>query len=606
MIPAGIRYDEAWRRFPAWGVVLIVNAGVFGGLLSSIAYGRHERVSPVAILILTWFTFALYLGVGAGRARCRAFDLGLPVSARRIWLNHLAAVALAGTILVAWCVAMAALPPATGGGAEPQAPGLVALALLLEGGMLLAAALLQWPAPSLARIPVTAGNVAWTAVVLLGTLGLMTALGNAGPAVALLPLLLAGAALGWGYRSVPKAFVIVPRDGGHDAGAAAGRQDAEVFGGVPGRLGWPDRLAVLRCLSCGAKELIVYPFIVGFGLFLGGALSFLKNDADLSDLRYVYIPLATYMLFSLVLPRLARLQGLDPLPISRGRLFAGLVLPSAFTFVAAWSVGALVEARFGVRTELVDFVQDEKKGGWSVRVPLGLHEFAWDGRVPEVTSPWGESHPASRTPLFRGSRAAIWSPYDAPPGSSAGFVALQLGRAAEAAYGLSIPPGEIERRWLETRPDGTVAGRYESLPIRAERPGLSPRSGPGFPVLMTLAVAPWLLLLAALLRSYRATIPGGARQAVYWGSLVVLILPMVLQVIAMVADFSRPWLLRAAIEIPLRKLGGSAAWVAVAWAAGALVALAAYRLAERQFRRMEIPAKPVAYSIFERMREDQG
>jgi len=29
-------------------------------------------------------------------------------------------------------------------------------------------------------------------------------------------------------------------------------------------------------------------------------------------------------------------------------------------------------------------------------------------------------------------------------------------------------------------------------------------------------------------------------------------------------------------------------------------------LAERQFRRMEIPAKPVTYSLFERMREDQG
>ncbi len=606
MIPAGIRYDDAWRRFPAWGVVLILNAGVFTGLLTTIALGRRESVSPIAMVLLGWFTFALYLGVGAGRSRCRAFDLALPISARRIWLAHLAAIALAGTILVASCVAMAALPSSLGGGPDPRAPGLGGLALLLESGMLLAAVLLQRPAPSLARIPVTPGNVAWDAAVLFGVLGLMIALGSSGPAVALLLLLLAGAALAWGYRSVPRAFVIVPRNGGSAARAVAGVHYPEKAGSAPGRLDWRDWLAILRCLSCGAKELAAYPFIVGFGLFLGGALSIWKDEADLRDLRYVYIPLATYMLFSFVLPRLARLQGLDPLPLSRRRLFAGLVLPGALVFLTAWSFGALVEARYGVRTELVDFVQDEKKGSWSVRVPLGLHEFAWDGRVPDVTSPWGESHPAERTPLFRGSRAAIGSPYDAPAGSSAGFVALQLSRAAEAAYGLSLPPGEIERRWLEARPDGTVAGRYKSLPIRAEHPGLFPRTGPVVPVLMALAIVPWLLLVAALFRGYRATIPDGARKAIYWSSLALLISPMLLQVIALVAGFSRPWLLRAFFEIPLGKLAGSAAWTAAAWAAGVLLVLAAYRLAERQFRRMEIPAKPVTFSMFERMREDQG
>jgi hypothetical protein len=604
---ARIRRDEAWRGFPVWGTVLILNAGIFMGLMTTIALRRQDRVSPIAVLLLGWFTFAFHLGLGAGRARCRVLDLSLPISARRLWLAHVAAVVLPGTILVAWCVGLAALPPRSIGGADVRCPGLPGLGVLLEGGMLLAAALQELPGLSLARVPVSPRRVAWTVLVLSGVLALMLALRETGPVGALVPLLLAVAIFAWAFRSVPRSFVVAPRDaaGGPDRAGrdAADRQPPNVVGAL-GRVPWPTRIAAFRCVTAGAKELILYPLLVAFGLFLGGALAIFRDDADLRDLRFVYVPLATYMLFSLVLPRLALLQDLDPLPVSRRLLFAALVLPSALVFAASWGAGAVVASHHGVRAEYVDFVRDEKDGGWSVTAPLGVHRIAWDGRVPELTSPWGESHPADRQPIFRGSRAVIWSPFDAPQGSSARFVALEISRAAKAVYGLSLAPGEIERRWLVTLPDGSVVGRGPGLSIRAEYPRAAPRSVPETPVLMTLAVAPWLLLVAALFRAYRSSIPAWGRQAVYWGGLGLLILPLLLLVRAMMGDFARPWLARALVEIPTWRLGQSAAGTVAAWVGGGLLILAAYRLAEIQFLRMEIPAKPVKYSILDRTKEE--
>jgi len=573
--------------------------------MTTIALSRHGRVPPIAVVLVGWATFALYLVLGGTRARCRAFDLALPVSARRIWLAHLAAVASAGTLVVACCVAMAALPSSAGGG-DVRAPGFVGLGLLLESGMLLAAVLLQLLHPSLSRVPATPGTVAWTAVVLLGVLGLLVALRGAGPAGALVPLVAAGAALAWGLRSVPRAFVVVPKhpaDGRvRDAGTKPGRLETA---GALGRLPWAARLAILRSVTAGAKEWAVYPLLVLFGLFLGGALAVWRDEADLRDLRIAYVPLAAYLLFSLVLPRLTLLQDLDPLPVSRRLLFAGMVLPSAIVFAASWGAGALIAHRFGIRSELVDFVEDEAGGRWSVKVPLRVYRFAWDGQAPEITSPWGESQRAECLSFFYGGRKRICSPFSAAAGSSPRFVALQLSRAAEEVYGLSLPPEEIERRWLVMLPDGSAAGRGATLALRAERPEVGPRYWPELPVLMTLAVAPWLLLVSALFRAYRASIPTWVCHAIYWGGLAILILPLPVMAVAMIGGVARPSFPRALVEIPTWELGTSPAGIAAAWVGCGLILIAAYRLAETQFRRMEIPSKPLKYSLLERMKEER-
>jgi hypothetical protein len=607
VIPATIRRDDAWRSFPVWGVVLILNTGLFIGLMTTTALRRHGQVSPVSLLLLGWLTLAFHLGISAGRARCRPLDLALPISARRLFVAHVSAIVLSGTVLVAACVGLAALPSQSVGGTDVRCPGLAGIGILLEGGLLLGAALLQLPRPTLARVSASPRHVAWTVLVLSGVLPLLMALRGAGPLGTFVPLLLAAVVFAAAFSAVPRAYVAVPRDP-ERATRRAGRSDAEgrssAAAGAPGRVPWGTRLAAFRCVTAGAKELIVYALLVAFGLFLGGAFAVSKAAADLRDLQFVYVPLAAYLLFSMMLPRLALLQDLDPLPISRRLLFAGLLLPSALAYAAAWGAGAAVAAHFGDRVEYVDFAKDDSGGGWSVSAPLRVHRIAWDGRVPDVTSPWGESHPADRHPLIRGWRPAVWSPFSAPPGSSARFVALQIGRAAEAVYGLSIPPEEIERRWLVTFPDGSVAGRGPSLGLREEHPGAIPRSGPEMPVLLALAMAPWLLLVAALFRAYRSSRPNSSRQAVYWGGLGLLISPLLLLFLAMIAGLARPWLARALLEIPMWSLQGIPGGTAAAWVGGAVLLLAAYRLAEIQFLRAEIPARPVKYSLLERMREE--
>jgi hypothetical protein len=178
-------------------------------------------------------------------------------------------------------------------------------------------------------------------------------------------------------------------------------------------------------------------------------------------------------------------------------------------------------------------------------------------------------------------------------------VALQISRAAEAVYGVAISPEEIERRWLETGPEGTVAGRAPGLGLRAEDPRLAPRSGPVFPIHTTLVLAPWLLLSAVLLRTYRAGTARWAGQALFWGVVVLFVLFMVGVAAAFVAGLARLWIARWLVEIAAFNLGRSVAGTAAAWAVCALLLGAAYRLAEVQFERMEIPTRPLKYSLLE-------
>ena len=67
----------------------------------------------------------------------------------------------------------------------------------------------------------------------------------------------------------------------------------------------------------------------------------------------------------------------------------------------------------------------------------------------------------------------------------------------------AIPPATIEWRYL----DGSVVPRGDGLTLRHDYPDLEPASGPMFPTLFALAVVPFLLLVALLLRGYRAGIP---------------------------------------------------------------------------------------------------
>jgi len=598
---AWIRQDEALRGWPVWVLLIAVNAGVAAGLLMSLAAGSRAPVPASWLVLSLWAGVAIYLAFGCVRARCRPMQLALPLSARRLWIIHALAVTLAGSVMAATAVAMMVFQARLLGGAVPPGLGYATMLPHLVAGVALAVVLLQAPSPRLARIPATLGYALWVLVVLGGIFGLLLLVTPLGPAGALVPLLLA-VAVGLGVlRSLPAGFTLVPLEAqpGRERAPAASAQVGPAGEGAPSR--WIVPASVWRGVSAGGLDWTGFPLVLLFAGVLGGVLSLFGED--LVELRYVYIPLMSFMLFTAMGPRLGRLHHLDPLPISRRVLFAALVAPYFLTFSVGYGLGALGADLAARRAELVAY--RETGDSYSVFVPIAVRRVAWDGRAPAAVSPAGESHTPVTWPLWRGSRAALYSPFSAPRGSSRDFVAWQLGRAVEAVYGVRIPASEIAGRYLVTREDGVVAARAGGLTLRRDFPGLGPRhQGPMLPVIVALACLPWLLATGLLLRAYRGGAAEWLRQGLVWigvGSVVIAF--FTLAGITM-AGVLRPWLFRAAVEIPVQRLGTLPLGTFAAWGVAAAVLAAAYVLTQSQFVRMEVPTRPTKFTLIDFVRED--
>jgi hypothetical protein len=239
-------------------------------------------------------------------------------------------------------------------------------------------------------------------------------------------------------------------------------------------------------------------------------------------------------------------------------------------------------------------------------VPLRVYEVTRSGDIPDATSPWGERHTPEGLRLVDWSSASVYSPYDTTADSSARFVALQISRAVEQVYGVSIAASTIEQHYLTTRADGTVAPRGAGLTLRADYPELNARGGPLLPVLLTLVAVPWLLLVAGLLRAYRRGIREWVRQTIVWGSLGLLLVVWIGSSVGTTFGALRPWAFRAAVEIPVMRLGLTAAGTALVWVLCAALFAAAYAIAQRQFQRMEIPTHPSRYTLIRMEKEREA
>jgi len=591
---AQISRHRILRMLPLWALATGVNTSFLLGVFVWRSASQHTPISALTMTLVGWVGVASYLAFTDVRTRSSHFEMTLPIASRTLWLNNLTATLTGGLIIVGLTLGVIALHSASPARVEVE-PGRWLLAGVLCTGLALATLLLQVPRPSLARVPVMWVQIVWTVVVLAGTPVLLAVAADAGwPGLTLLLFVTCAVAF-WSYRCVPPAYSLVPFEP-HCADRAESRP--VVSDGLLSK--WLLPLTIARSVSAGVKELAAAPFILLFGMVLGGALLTLDSGSA-RELRFLYLPITIYMLLALIGPRLCSLHRLDALPISRRSLVAALVIPYFLVLCTGYGIGAIIASETRSRLEYVDF--EEGDDGYRVTVPLRVYELARRGQPPPVESPWGESHaPEALTP-FGWSRATAYSPYSAPPGSSARFVALQISRAAEAAYGASISPATIEERYLLTREDGSVILRGEGLTLRKDYPTLKPKSGPMFPALVALTAVPWLLLIALLLRAYRAGIREWVRQTIVWGSLAVLMGFVVAASIANVLDIMQHWAIRALVEIPVMRLGQTAAGTVTVWIVAGLLLAGAYRIVQSQFLRMEIPTKPSQYTLI-RMGQD--
>jgi hypothetical protein len=334
-------------------------------------------------------------------------------------------------------------------------------------------------------------------------------------------------------------------------------------------------------------------FITGLGFLMSGVLRAWEPDADV---RLWVATMTVYMLLAFFAPLTFRLPTLDPLPVSRRVLFALLVLPAVLSLTLGYGGGWLTQKYLGDTTRIVQY-RVEMPHYW-VSIPYANLEVAWDEKVPELTSPWGESHPASSSPLFRGSTAKLYSPYNTPEESTAAFEALLLRRAIEAVYGLTIPHEELLDRYFEVDGDRLLGLKPGGLTLEQDYPDLGrPEGQHQFLFLMAFVIVPWFLLLAIFLRTFRASLSDRTRQVTFWSLLGLALLLMLGQVSMAVTGLARPDVLRGTIEVTLRQAADSPL-SALATAATCLLLMgASYWLAQRQLMKAEIPMTPTRFAL---------
>jgi hypothetical protein len=434
----------------------------------------------------------------------------------------------------------------------------------------------------------------WSASATLAGLFVLILVLSHRPAVSALALVPLAAALWWARRTyvrIPPAFALVPARtavadarGGGEASVRTRSSTDEDFR----QLGTAGALGRHRVISRVVWEwwwILYFALLLVLGALLAGAPYNWTGDADT---RFANVSIIWYMLFVLFPPAMKRLHKVDPLPVSRRSIFAHLVIPSVMCLVVAYGANEAALGLWGTTGEDLKFRKLDCC--FYLSVPVEACEFSWGDPSPN-TAPWGESHEAWSTELVQGVPLRVYSPFSTPEGSSIDFVSWQMARAVRAVYNAEIPAEEVRRRYLVVDDEGRVAPKTGSLSIRMDYPDLEP-SGRGriFPIAMVLAAVPALLLAAGYFRMFRSCHGPFARTAAAVAILgTTLGLHIAVYSHAVVASSSL-WAWTGAVKIFARRAtdllpGG----IPTLWILCMLALVGAYRIAEREFGRIEVP-----------------
>ena len=151
-----------------------------------------------------------------------------------------------------------------------------------------------------------------------------------------------------------------------------------------------------------------------------------------------------------------------------------------------------------------------------MRVSPRFFAVAWDGEVPPVVAPSGESHTPQARRVLAGLPLALYKPYETPEGSSVGLRRLAArARDDRRPSGRRSPADELRTRYLTTDDAGRVVLKGEALTLAADHPSWRVVPARGALALQILLVG--ILALAGLaiyLRCLRADVrPGRCRVA---------------------------------------------------------------------------------------------
>lgn len=599
MIGSLISRDPALRLMGRWTVMSVLSGTVVANLRMAVGAaalhdpeGAPPTLGLLTILVL-WVPVGVYAIYAALEKRCHRVDLALPIPGRSLWLSHTLAVAAATLGVLAATAVIAAFAEwgfaqLNGDGGGVTAGGVVPLALKLGSVALLATVGLQAVSRSSSRLSRTAPHVATSILFAAGILGATLLLDRAPIALALVPLAAAAALLQVVHRSVAPALVLSPAHAGvGGVGVAPNGRTAWTGAGTtrPARSPWLLISAVYRSVSkMPASPLVGFPFVFLMGALLSGYYRAWRGE---ESLRFLMVVMAAYMLMTFTVNPPRRLFAIDAFPVRRRLVFAVLVLPLIVIFSMGYAVGRAGADAHENERELIQLVEIDCCH--RVRVPIEYTSVAWDGRPPRIRSPWGETAEPWSTPLFEGSRVVLYSPFTVGDAPSIDFVALQLSRAVEAVYGTAIPAEELRDRLLVVDDHGLVRPRGGELVLSKAYPHLRVRErGPVFPVITLASCGLWLLVFAVYLRALRAGVSERLKRRLPWIIMAVLLgVHLLLYAFAM-TGIGDAWVFAGFVEIVIARAAEAVpAGRFLVWIACGLVLAAIYRLAERQFERVE-------------------
>ncbi len=337
---AEIRRDETLRRLPLWISACVGVALLLSAWFAYRAYGGDPASGSSTLTLVLWCAVAPFLAFGQAGGRCSRFDLALPLSARRLWLAHVAAVLLAAGLILAVAAALVVAISGLSGrlqGLPPPPLDVLRLTVHLGAGLALALAVLESQKPTLVKIPPSRGRVLLTVASLGGILGSLWLLSALPLPWTLVPLGLAVALGLRTYRSLPAAFALVPRAADPDRPPARRSAESDWAAATP-RSRWRRDLDLVRWVAGGPIAWLAYPAVFFAGMLVADLLRTLTGETDLTVHNLL---LAVYVLLAFSGLMTVRLPHFDPLPVSRRLLYAALVLPSLAAFVLGYGAGRI-------------------------------------------------------------------------------------------------------------------------------------------------------------------------------------------------------------------------------------------------------------------------
>jgi len=574
-----------WQdRLPAW-----TSPGAMGGKAGWLDFG----------LILTWFFLMLLVATVKISMRSAILSLALPIRPRVLWMVRMAAILLSTCLPLAVLTLMITVRDSLGGALVVDTY-ILGIGGQMAAGLVLTIVLLQQPFASLYRI-----EWSWAYTVygfLMAGIVLLIVLASPVTWLSMVILLALALALGIGvYLRLPASFAVVdaepdaPPVGGESfprQGDKATRRQGDEF-----PVGWESfpRSRPLESDSATPFPRLLFITIVRhllhqwqswlllLGLFLYG---FIVGDSFREGKELVpFLIFPAAWTYGTIGVCARRLSSFDPLPVSRRRLFLYPAVSALVVFLLGVGLSEVRQAVDSHPPRMINYHDHE------LHTPAEFCEIAWDGIVPEVSSPWGERYTPGGHRVLPGSPAVVYDPYEHGPNSSLKFIAFQVDRSIEAVHGVPVPAtySDPDYRLPEGYADAirrgafTVEGsRNRTSEIRFKTYGL----GAAIVILVLMPV----YVLALLGQS--ATPRGRTFRWLAIGFMIFVVGVMAAAVVLDGLGLTEAWAIGAFPWICLRYLSlAIPLHPALVWTLIAAAVAVGFFPVRRAFERMEVPVR---------------